>query len=87
VDQYLSIILGLEQNQSYAAMLGLVVQFCTAQKETDIVKRHKVSLSYWFFLARSSVTSCHGEGGWTDVSVGLGLILCICPWFHDLSIQ
>uniref|UniRef100_A0A8C9FXS7 GCN1 activator of EIF2AK4 n=1 Tax=Pavo cristatus TaxID=9049 RepID=A0A8C9FXS7_PAVCR len=44
VDQYLSVILGLEPNQSYAAMLGLVVQFCTAQKETDIIKRHKSAL-------------------------------------------
>lgn len=50
VDQYLSVILGLEPNQSYAAMLGLVVQFCTAQKETEIIKRHKVNLPYscWF---------------------------------------
>lgn len=35
-------------------MLGLVVQFCTAQKETDIIKRHKVNLPYsccfWFFF-------------------------------------
>ncbi|NXK45456.1 GCN1 kinase, partial [Chauna torquata] len=44
VDQYLSVILGLEPNQSYAAMLGLVVQFCTAQKEIDIIKRHKSAL-------------------------------------------
>uniref|UniRef100_A0A8C3LHF5 GCN1 activator of EIF2AK4 n=1 Tax=Chrysolophus pictus TaxID=9089 RepID=A0A8C3LHF5_CHRPC len=44
VDQYLSVILGLEPNQSYAAMLGLVVQFCTAQKETDTIKRHKSAL-------------------------------------------
>ncbi|KAJ6659087.1 hypothetical protein lerEdw1_019390 [Lerista edwardsae] len=32
-DQYLSVILGLEANQGYAAMLGLLVQFCTSQKE------------------------------------------------------
>ncbi|NXD39989.1 GCN1 kinase, partial [Copsychus sechellarum] len=44
VDQYLSVILGLEPNQSYAAMLGLVVQFCTAQKEMDIIKRYKSAL-------------------------------------------
>lgn len=50
VDQYLSVILGLEPNQSYAAMLGLVVQFCTAQKEMDIIKRYKVNLLYSFFL-------------------------------------
>ncbi|XP_030316225.1 eIF-2-alpha kinase activator GCN1 isoform X2 [Calypte anna] len=44
VDQYLSVILGLEPNQSYAAMLGLLVQFCTAQKEMDIVKGYKSAL-------------------------------------------
>ncbi|KAI1232962.1 hypothetical protein IHE44_0006149 [Lamprotornis superbus] len=44
VDQYLSVILGLEPNQNYAAMLGLVVQFCTAQKEMDIIKRYKSAL-------------------------------------------
>ncbi|NXE34968.1 GCN1 kinase, partial [Ptilorrhoa leucosticta] len=44
VDQYLSVILGLEPNQSYAAMLGLVVQFCTAQKEMDIIKRYRSAL-------------------------------------------
>lgn len=49
VDQYLSVILGLEPNQSYAAMLGLVVQFCTAQKEMDIIKRYKVNLLDSFF--------------------------------------
>lgn len=48
VDQYLSVILGLEPNQCYAAMLGLVVQFCTAQKEMDIIKRYKVNLLYIF---------------------------------------
>lgn len=50
VDQYLSVILGLEPNQSYAAMLGLVVRFCTAQKEIDIIKRYKVNLSRYCFL-------------------------------------
>uniref|UniRef100_A0A8U7NU10 GCN1 activator of EIF2AK4 n=1 Tax=Corvus moneduloides TaxID=1196302 RepID=A0A8U7NU10_CORMO len=44
VDQYLYVILGLEPNQNYAAMLGLVVQFCTAQKEMDIIKRYKSAL-------------------------------------------
>ncbi|XP_006019968.1 eIF-2-alpha kinase activator GCN1 [Alligator sinensis] len=44
VDQYLSVILGLEPNQSYAAMLGLLVQFCTIQKEMDVVNRHKSAL-------------------------------------------
>lgn len=70
MDQYLSVILGLEPNQSYAAMLGLVVQFCTAQKETDIIKRHKVKLLYSCFVLTffwggkwviSSIAFCHEE--------------------------
>ncbi|KAL0610568.1 eIF-2-alpha kinase activator GCN1 [Plecturocebus cupreus] len=43
VEQYLSAILSLEPNQSYAGMLGLLVQFCTSHKETDVVSRHKAS--------------------------------------------
>ncbi|KAK2523012.1 Gcn1 [Columba guinea] len=43
-DQYLSVILGLEPNQSYTAMLGLLVQFCTVQKEMDIIKQYKGAL-------------------------------------------
>lgn len=87
MDQYLSVILGLEPNQSYAAMLGLVVQFCTAQKEIDIIKRYKVILLYCFFcfvFVISSVTS-HGEEVWAGVS--LGLVLCVCHWFQYLSVQ
>ncbi|XP_015280782.1 PREDICTED: translational activator GCN1 [Gekko japonicus] len=44
VDKYLSVILGLEANQGYAAMLGLLVQFCTSQKELGIINRYKSSL-------------------------------------------
>uniref|UniRef100_K7G7X0 GCN1 activator of EIF2AK4 n=1 Tax=Pelodiscus sinensis TaxID=13735 RepID=K7G7X0_PELSI len=44
VDQYLSVILSLEPNQNYAAMLGFLVQFCTSQKEMDVVNRHKSAL-------------------------------------------
>uniref|UniRef100_A0A8I3W8Z3 Stalled ribosome sensor GCN1 n=1 Tax=Callithrix jacchus TaxID=9483 RepID=A0A8I3W8Z3_CALJA len=44
VEQYLSAILSLEPNQSYAGMLGLLVQFCTSHKETDVVSRHKGAL-------------------------------------------
>ncbi|XP_063000268.1 stalled ribosome sensor GCN1 isoform X1 [Elgaria multicarinata webbii] len=44
VDQYLSVILGLEANQGYAAMLGLLVQFCTSQKELSIINRYKSAL-------------------------------------------
>lgn len=43
VDQYLSAILSLEPNQSYAGMLGLLVQFCTSHKELDVVNQHKAS--------------------------------------------
>eukprot|EP00069_Balaena_mysticetus_P007902 bmy_05738T0 len=43
VEQYLSAILSLEPNQNYAAMLGLLVQFCTSHKEMDVVNRHKAS--------------------------------------------
>lgn len=43
VEQYLSAILSLEPNQSYAGMLGLLVHFCTSHKEIDVVSRHKAS--------------------------------------------
>lgn len=46
VEQYLSAILSLEPNQNYAAMLGLLVQFCTSHKEMDVVNRHKASGLY-----------------------------------------
>uniref|UniRef100_A0A8D0LAP4 GCN1 activator of EIF2AK4 n=1 Tax=Sphenodon punctatus TaxID=8508 RepID=A0A8D0LAP4_SPHPU len=44
VDEYLSVILSLELNQGYAAMLGLLVQFCTRQKEMDVINTHKSTL-------------------------------------------
>ncbi|KAM5311577.1 stalled ribosome sensor GCN1 [Glossophaga mutica] len=44
VEQYLSAILSLEPNQSYAGMLGLLVQFCTSHKETDVVNQYKNAL-------------------------------------------
>lgn len=77
VDQYLCVILGLEPNQSYAAMLGLVVQFCTAQKEVDVVKRYKVSLSPCWALGNN----CHHFSSWRR---GLGVL---CFWFCYLSVQ
>ncbi|XP_077163690.1 stalled ribosome sensor GCN1 isoform X1 [Paroedura picta] len=43
-DKYLSVILGLEANQGYAAMLGLLVKFCTSQKDLGIIDRYKSSL-------------------------------------------
>lgn len=61
VDQYLSVILGLEPNQSYAAMLGLVVQFCTAQKEMDIIKRYKVSVVQLVLGGIRSIIFYHEE--------------------------
>lgn len=42
VEQYLSAILSLEPSPSYAGLLGLLVQFCTSQKELDVVNQHKV---------------------------------------------
>nr|XP_033809981.1 eIF-2-alpha kinase activator GCN1 isoform X2 [Geotrypetes seraphini] len=44
VDQYFSTTLCLEPHQSYTAMLGLLVQFCTSQKEVEVIRRHKSSL-------------------------------------------
>ncbi|XP_006053034.2 eIF-2-alpha kinase activator GCN1 [Bubalus bubalis] len=44
VEQYLSAILSLEPNQSYAGMLGLLVQFCTSHKEMDVANQHKSAL-------------------------------------------
>ncbi|XP_006865512.1 PREDICTED: translational activator GCN1 [Chrysochloris asiatica] len=44
VEQYLSAILSLEPNPNYAGMLGLLVQFCTNQKEMEVVSRHKSAL-------------------------------------------
>uniref|UniRef100_A0A670KGB9 GCN1 activator of EIF2AK4 n=1 Tax=Podarcis muralis TaxID=64176 RepID=A0A670KGB9_PODMU len=44
VDQYLSVILSLEASQGYAGMLGLLVQFCTTQKELDVINRYKSAL-------------------------------------------
>uniref|UniRef100_A0A8C6GXV6 Stalled ribosome sensor GCN1 n=1 Tax=Mus spicilegus TaxID=10103 RepID=A0A8C6GXV6_MUSSI len=44
VEQYFSAILSLEPSQNYAAMLGLLVQFCTNHKEMDAVSQHKSTL-------------------------------------------
>lgn len=41
MEQYLSAILSLEPSQSYAGMLGLLVQFCTSHKEMDVANQHK----------------------------------------------
>ncbi|ETE58940.1 Translational activator GCN1, partial [Ophiophagus hannah] len=52
VDQYLSIILHLEANQGYAIMLGLLVQFCTSQKDLSTINKHKD----YFFKLRVNLT-------------------------------
>ncbi|XP_030044919.1 eIF-2-alpha kinase activator GCN1, partial [Microcaecilia unicolor] len=44
VDQYFSTTFCLELHQSYAAMLGILVQFCTSQKEMEVIRRYKSSL-------------------------------------------
>lgn len=66
----MSAILSLEPNQSYAGMLGLLVQFCTSHKEMGVVGQHKASgrrlgreqggcvFPQWFQPLASS------EGGW-----------------------
>lgn len=51
MEQYFSAILSLEPSQNYAAMLGLLVQFCTNHKEMDVVSQHKASVQ------------CGGSGG------------------------
>jgi hypothetical protein len=57
VEQYFSAILSLEPSQNYAAMLGLLVQFCTNHKEMDAVSQHKVSVQ-------------HGAGGLAALGLG-----------------
>ncbi|KAI1900715.1 hypothetical protein AGOR_G00052750 [Albula goreensis] len=40
-DQYMSTLLSLEQNPSSLALLGVCVDFCTAQKDTATIEKHK----------------------------------------------
>ncbi|KAJ8414754.1 hypothetical protein AAFF_G00022770 [Aldrovandia affinis] len=40
-DQYMSILLGLDQNPSSLALLGACVDFCTAQKDMATIEKHK----------------------------------------------
>lgn len=67
-DQYLSVILGLEPNQSYAAMLGLLVQFCTVQKEMDIIKQYKV-IMFYCLLGFFVCVRCHWS--WVEAKLPL----------------
>ncbi|XP_041079614.1 eIF-2-alpha kinase activator GCN1 isoform X2 [Polyodon spathula] len=43
-DQYLSVILSLEHSQTHLGMLGVLVDFCTAQKDIATVNKHKSAL-------------------------------------------
>ncbi|KAK1160013.1 hypothetical protein AOXY_G21506 [Acipenser oxyrinchus oxyrinchus] len=43
-DQYLSVILSLEQSHTHLGMLGVLVDFCTAHKDIATVNKHKSAL-------------------------------------------
>ncbi|MGH0178527.1 UNVERIFIED_CONTAM: hypothetical protein FKN15_077594 [Acipenser sinensis] len=43
-DQYLSVILSLEQSHTHLGMLGVLVDFCTAHKDMATVNKHKSAL-------------------------------------------
>ncbi|KAL4660360.1 eIF-2-alpha kinase activator GCN1 [Arapaima gigas] len=43
-DQYMSTLLSLDQNSSLLALLCVCVDFCTAQKDTATVEKHKAAL-------------------------------------------
>lgn len=45
VDQYISTLLSLDQSPTTLAMLGMCLDFCTAQKEKATIEKHKVSSS------------------------------------------
>ncbi|XP_072911784.1 stalled ribosome sensor GCN1 [Hemitrygon akajei] len=44
VQQYLTTILGLEPNPLYLAMLGLLVQYCTDQKDIATINKYKSNI-------------------------------------------
>lgn len=64
----MSAILSLEPNQSYAGMLGLLVQFCTSHKEMDVVSQHKAS-GRWLGTERGNAFSPGGPGRWPHLEV------------------
>ncbi|KAJ8263285.1 hypothetical protein COCON_G00157420 [Conger conger] len=41
VDEYMSTLLSLDQNPGSLALLGMCVDFCTAQKDTGTIQKHK----------------------------------------------
>lgn len=43
VDQYISTLLSLDQSPTTLAMLGMCLDFCTAQKDKASIEKHKVS--------------------------------------------
>ncbi|XP_035021502.1 eIF-2-alpha kinase activator GCN1 [Hippoglossus stenolepis] len=44
VDQYISTLLSLDQSPTTLAMLGVCVEFCTAQKDKATIEKHKSAL-------------------------------------------
>uniref|UniRef100_A0A8D3C7P7 GCN1 activator of EIF2AK4 n=1 Tax=Scophthalmus maximus TaxID=52904 RepID=A0A8D3C7P7_SCOMX len=44
VDQYVSTLLSLDQNPTTLAMLGVCLDFCTAQKDKATIEKHKSAL-------------------------------------------
>uniref|UniRef100_A0A8B9GNB1 GCN1 activator of EIF2AK4 n=1 Tax=Astyanax mexicanus TaxID=7994 RepID=A0A8B9GNB1_ASTMX len=44
VDQYMTTLLGLDQNPSLLPLLALCVDYCTAQKDLTTINKHKVTL-------------------------------------------
>lgn len=53
MDQYFSTLLSLDQSPTTLAMLGICLDFCTAQKDKETIEKHKVSS--FFYLTESQV--------------------------------
>lgn len=67
-DQYLSVILSLEQSHTHLGMLGVLVDFCTAHKDMATVNKHKVSNTDWD--RRTGLTSRRSAlQGWKEGSL------------------
>lgn len=44
VDQYISTLLSLDQSPTTLVLLGMCLDFCTAQKDKATIEKHKVDL-------------------------------------------
>lgn len=65
MDQYFSTLLSLDQSPTTLAMLGICLDFCTAQKDKETIEKHKVSSFFyltqnlrWLYLTLQSSTLC-----------------------------